>query len=81
VAVVPLDRGDRCGSNGGSYIVVVAVLAEIWQFEMRLEKMGKNCGGGVPRHGERACGVGSGSGGVAVVSLDRGDQRGSNGTR
>jgi hypothetical protein len=29
VAVVPLDRGDQCGSNGGSYNLVVAVLGEI----------------------------------------------------
>jgi hypothetical protein len=43
--------------------------------------MKKNCGGGVPCHGERACGVTGGSGGVAVVPLDRGEQGGSNGTR
>jgi hypothetical protein len=42
--------------------------------------MKKNCGGGVPRHGERACGLTGGSGWVAVVSLDRGGQGGSNGT-
>jgi hypothetical protein len=29
VAVGPLDRGDQCGSNGGGWDVVVAVLAEL----------------------------------------------------
>jgi hypothetical protein len=36
--VVPLERGDQGGSNGGGYNLVVAVLAELWQ----LEKMLKN---------------------------------------
>jgi hypothetical protein len=33
VAVVPLERGDRGGSNGGGLTVAVAVLAEIKAFE------------------------------------------------
>jgi hypothetical protein len=32
VGVVPLERGDQGGSNGGSGNVVVAVLAELWWF-------------------------------------------------
>jgi hypothetical protein len=30
VAVVALERGDKRGSNGGSYNLVVAILAELW---------------------------------------------------
>jgi hypothetical protein len=33
VAVVPLDRGDRCGSNGTKLRVAVAVLAELWRWQ------------------------------------------------
>jgi hypothetical protein len=29
VAVAPIDSSDQCGSNGGSFNVVVAVLAEL----------------------------------------------------
>jgi hypothetical protein len=32
VAVGPLKRGDRGGSNGGEKRVAVAVLAELWRF-------------------------------------------------
>jgi hypothetical protein len=34
VAVVPLDRGDRCGSNGIKMGVAVAVLAELCLFSI-----------------------------------------------
>jgi hypothetical protein len=33
VAVVPLDRGDRCGSNGGKLILIVTVLGELRSIE------------------------------------------------
>jgi hypothetical protein len=33
VAVVPLERGDQGGSNGGGLTEAVAVLAEIRRFE------------------------------------------------
>jgi hypothetical protein len=36
VGVVPLDRGDRGGSNGTSWSLVVAVLTEIRGFEIRV---------------------------------------------
>jgi hypothetical protein len=33
VAVGPLDRGGHGGSNGGSWSVAVAVLAELWRWQ------------------------------------------------
>jgi hypothetical protein len=38
VAVVPVDRSDQGGSNGGSGNMVVAVLAEVQWFENVTEK-------------------------------------------
>jgi Na+-translocating ferredoxin:NAD+ oxidoreductase RNF subunit RnfB len=79
VAVGPLDRGEQCGSNGGCWDVVVAVLAEIWSFENVVKKIKKiKSGSGC---GDCGCDGGrvSGSGWVAVGPLDRGDQCGSNG--
>jgi hypothetical protein len=38
VAVVPVDRSDQGGSNGGSHNVAVAVLAELQWFENEAEK-------------------------------------------
>jgi hypothetical protein len=38
VAVVPVDRSDQGGSNGGSHNVAVAVLAELQWFENVAEK-------------------------------------------
>jgi hypothetical protein len=33
VAVVAIERGDECGSNGVGLNLVVAVLVELWRFE------------------------------------------------
>jgi hypothetical protein len=38
VGVVPFERGERGGSNGGGLTVAVAVLAELWQLENGSEK-------------------------------------------
>jgi hypothetical protein len=38
VVVVPIDRGDQGGSNGGSHNVWVAVLMEISTLEVEREK-------------------------------------------
>jgi hypothetical protein len=42
VTVVPLERGERGGSNGGSLNVAVAVLAELWWIEKCKEKKKEN---------------------------------------
>jgi hypothetical protein len=38
-----LERGEKCGSNGTSLTVAVAVLMEIWQFKKGVKKVGKMC--------------------------------------
>jgi serine/threonine protein kinase len=82
VAVVSLDRGEQGGLNGAGYMVWLWILwlcegvirqaegydtrADIWSLGITLYEV-------------RGC-SNSGSGWVAVVSLDRGRQGGSNGT-
>jgi hypothetical protein len=81
VAVGPLERGGRGGSNGGSWNLVVAVLAELWWFEIGVSIFFffffQNGGYGWMRHSSL---ITSGSGWVAVGSFKRGYQCGSNGT-
>jgi hypothetical protein len=76
VAVVPVDRGDQGGHFDTSYNVAVAVLAELWRFEKcekkRYNFWRKNENVKIMNSG----GVTGGSGWVAVVSIDRGDQGG-----
>jgi hypothetical protein len=58
----------------------VAVLAEIWRFENRSGKKEKKIEKFDTVTLDTCSLIGSGSGWVAVVPLDRGDQGGSNGT-
>jgi hypothetical protein len=79
VAVVQLDRRDQGGSNGTGLNVIVAVLREIRQFRKDTEKCVKKCEKMEVQTMKSGGGVGSGSGRVGVVPLDRVDQGGSNG--
>jgi hypothetical protein len=80
VAVVSIERGDQGGHFDTSYNVAVAVLAELWRFEKcekkRYNFWRKNENVKIMNSG----GVTGGSGRVAVVSIERGDQGGSNGS-
>jgi hypothetical protein len=80
VAVVSVDRGGHCGSNGAKYNMAVAVLAEIWLLVVLcgwVAVAGWQILWLVTLAGDSA--LTSGSGWVAVVPLDRGGQGGSNG--
>jgi hypothetical protein len=52
LVVVPIDRGDQSGSNGGGLKAAVAVLAELWWFWHRRGGRGhaRDPGGGGLRH-------------------------------
>jgi hypothetical protein len=74
VAVGPLERGGRGGSNGGRMAVAVAVLAKL-RWCLKESKKPSDV------DELRGSGAGSGSGWVAVVPFERGGRGGSNGGR
>jgi hypothetical protein len=61
--------------------VAVAVLAEMWRFEKGSGKKTKKLRFLISGYGCGGSGVTSGSGWMTVVSLERGDQGGSNGVK
>jgi hypothetical protein len=79
VGVVSFDRGDQGGHFGTGWRVAVAVLTEIWWFLKNNEKSGKKIIKRWHRDLKGSDGMGSGSGRVGAVPLDREHQGGSNG--